>query len=155
MFLSLPTCSPLSCGEPPIVQFASHGLNNSSFLVGELAVYTCDNGFLMVVNSSNSPVATEQVCCQQCQKYLCLYFLNVCVSGGSCVLVIRLLGPNTPLGLRGRLPAWQGLDGVGQPLHQHHLHPACPSHCPHCSSPPSPLLWQAPVLFLSQVVVNQ
>ena len=63
LFLSLPTCSPLSCGEPPIVQFASHGLNNSSFLVGELAVYTCDNGFLMVVNSSNSPVATEQVCC--------------------------------------------------------------------------------------------
>ena len=43
------------------MQFATHGLSNSSFLVGELAVYTCDNGFLMVVNSSNSPVATEQV----------------------------------------------------------------------------------------------
>ena len=62
--LRLPSCSPLSCGQPPSVQFASHGLSNSSFLVGELAVYTCDQGFLMVVNSSNSPVATEQVCCQ-------------------------------------------------------------------------------------------
>ena len=47
------------------MQFATHGLSNSSFLVGELAVYTCDNGFLMVVNSSNSPVATEQVLCLQ------------------------------------------------------------------------------------------
>jgi len=56
----LPSCSPLSCGEPPSVQFASHSLGNSSFLVGELAVYTCHDGFLMVVNSSNSPVATEQ-----------------------------------------------------------------------------------------------
>ena len=65
LFPSLPSCSPLSCGEPPSVQFASHGLSNSSFLVGELAVYTCDNGFLMVVNSSNSPVATEQVFCLQ------------------------------------------------------------------------------------------
>ena len=61
LLLRLPSCSPLSCGEPPSVQFESHSLPNSSFLVGELAVYTCHDGFLMVVNSSNSPVATEQV----------------------------------------------------------------------------------------------
>lgn len=55
-----PTCSPLSCGPPPAVAHATHSSSNSSFLVGEEVVYTCSLGFLMVVNSSTSPVAREQ-----------------------------------------------------------------------------------------------
>ena len=76
-------------------------------------------------------------------------------SGSICVLVVGILGSNTPLGLRGRLPAWQGLAGVGEPVDQHHLHPARPPHRPHCPAPPSPLLWQASLLILSKVNGNQ
>ena len=71
------------------------------------------------------------------------------------MLVIGFLGPNAPLDLRGRLPAGQGLARVRQPLHQHHLHPARPPHRPHSPPPPPPLLWQASVLLVSQVNVNQ
>ena len=83
------------------------------------------------------------------------YFIKYFWSGSSYVLVVWVLGPDTPLDLCGRLPAGQGLVGVGQPLHQHHLHPARPPHRPHRPSPPSPLLWQASVLLLSKVNVNQ
>ena len=132
------------------MQFATHGLSNSSFLVGELAVYTCDNGFLMVVNSSNSPVATEQV--------LCLQFFDPSFSpfhfscpGSSCVLVIRILGTNPPLDLCGRVPTWSGVARVGELVDQHHLHPARTTHRPHRPPSPAPLLWKEAMFFLSQV----
>ena len=57
---ALPSCSPLSCGAPPPLAHATHTSSNSSFLVGQEVVYTCTMGFLMVVNSSTSPVAREQ-----------------------------------------------------------------------------------------------
>ena len=83
------------------------------------------------------------------------YFIKYFWSGSSYVLVVWVLGPDTPLDLCGRLPAGQGLVGVRLPLHQHHLHPARPPHRSHRPSPPSPLLWQAPVLLVSKVNVNQ
>ena len=83
------------------------------------------------------------------------YFIKYFWSGSSYVLVVWVLGPDTPLDLCGRLPAGQRVVGVGQPLHQHHLHPARPPHRSHRPTPPSPLLWQASVLLLSKVNVNQ
>ena len=129
------------------MQFATHGLSNSSFLVGELAVYTCDNGFLMVVNSSNSPVATEQV-------FVCSSLtppFHFSCPGSSCVLVIRILGTNPPLDLCGRVPTWSGVARVGELVDQHHLHPARTTHRPHRPPSPAPLLWKAAMFFLSQV----
>ena len=49
----LPSCNPLTCGTPPRVVHASARLHNGSALWKDMAVYSCDPGFLMVVNASS------------------------------------------------------------------------------------------------------
>jgi len=55
----IPTCSPLTCGSPPRVSHSSARLENGSTLWKDVAVYSCDPGYLMVVNTSSDPVAQD------------------------------------------------------------------------------------------------
>jgi len=56
-----PSCNPLTCGSPPRVVHASSRLKNGSTLWKDVAVYSCDPGFLLVVNASTDPVAQDHV----------------------------------------------------------------------------------------------
>ena len=46
-------CRPLSCGRPPALAHAAVALRNGSTLWRDEAVYTCSQGYLMVVNESS------------------------------------------------------------------------------------------------------
>ena len=46
-------CRPLSCGRPPALAHAAVALRNGSTLWRDEAVYTCTQGYLMVVNESS------------------------------------------------------------------------------------------------------
>ena len=57
----IPSCNPLTCGPPPSVSHTSARLENGSALWKDVAVYSCDPGFLMVVNASSGCQASMTV----------------------------------------------------------------------------------------------
>ena len=48
-----PTCQLLDCGEPPAVQHGTATLVNRSTMWASEAVYACNQGYIMVVNSTS------------------------------------------------------------------------------------------------------
>ena len=55
----VPDCRILDCGTPPQVHQASTSLVNRTSLVGNIAVYSCNVGYIMVVNASTGEISAE------------------------------------------------------------------------------------------------
>ena len=74
----LSSCRPLSCGAPPPLANAGVLLRNGSTLWRDEAVYTCDPGYLLVVNDSTGNI---RVLCQiRCNNTKSKSVLVVCLS---------------------------------------------------------------------------